>query len=106
MLLGAGHDYDTILDWTLPQIELAVESIELMHMKHLDMVITPLLGGMGAKYKSGSVRNNGRTVNRRQNQPMSRNSTGGTDIKPYASKDGEGMLRAGFAMMGLKVEQR
>ena len=92
---------------TLPQIELAVESIELTRVKHLDMLLSPILEGVGgSKYRSGSVKRAGRTVNSRLRQPMAKNRSGGVDYRPYDGADGENRLRGGLALMGLRVEKR
>lgn len=91
---------------TLDQISLATECIELTRIKHLEMLIQPLMQGLGGKYKGGKLKRDGKVVSRGSGQTFSKNRQGGTDMRPYNNKDGEGTLRSGFAFLNIPIHKK
>ena len=55
ILISSGHRLDDILDLTWDQIHLAAESVVIHKTESLNMVLEPLIGMMGGKYKRGKV---------------------------------------------------
>lgn len=106
VLLSAGHPLDSILGMTFGQIEECIISMEMVRVRRIDELARPILGALGARTGVRVEGQGQRRVGKRA--PMRKNADGGTDVTPYAldGEKGEEMLRSGFGLLGISVQQR